>query len=380
MDYGSQIQNYQRELSINRSIIEQEYWHIGNAVRENRDLADIRTKDGAATLKRLLDDADGRGESRSDLVKTIETIEARVASIGDVKSGISNREQELIRLKEGLADELLAFGSRAFELYAASPQTYLPLCDCFRELDELHRDQFNLETRIDTLEKKRESDPLFKRLVNQTKLQFQKNQQRSIGKKIADAFEKTGRLLADRPDLEDGSYPGLAESVQPVAKQKQKIREIEKILDKHRAELSSLNEELSSLTGKNKSEEHITELQMRISETDEDQRKILTEAGQLCYESLSDAPPESLSEYFGNLQQLLAENGAKEEKIRRLQAAQKILALEEEKARFVMKEEKLTRQKQDLEEQIDRVKATISALDKDIASQGKIRGSEKDLV
>jgi chromosome segregation ATPase len=380
MDYSSQIQNFERELSINRGIIHQEYWHIGNAVLEHRDLAEGVKKDPKATLQRLLEDAENKRSTRSEILENISRMEAQLKSAEDLRSGITSRKAELERLNGEMQQVLRDFGAHAFELYASSPQSYLQLHQGFQDLDALHRHQFNLETRIDSLQKKADGDPLFKRLVSQTRLQLQKNQQKGMEKKIDEALKKTGSTLLNHPDVEAGNYPGIENFIKPARNQQQKIAEIEKIIEKHRKELQGLEEEIKAAAGSRKPTEHITELQLRISETDEEQRKILTEAGLLMYEQLSDSPPQPLSEYFTNLGQLLTENRTKEEKIQRLQAAQKILALEDEKARFVMKWDKLTRQLEDLKEQLSRVGTTIDNLDAEIESQGKIRGDEKELI
>ncbi len=380
MDYSAQIQNYERDLTINKNIINQEYWHIGTAVMEHKDLAEPVKDENQKNLSELLETAGDHNSKKDELIAHIGKIEELVNAQQDVEGSIKGREDEIVKLRSEYREMLRDFGAKAFELYASSPQSYLPLAPGFSELDSLHRDQFNVESRIEGLQKKSESDPIIKRLVSQTKLQFQKNQHKGLAKKISEALEKTGAdLVKNRAAASDSQSSQLKGIMDPVVKQQSKIDEIQKIIEKQHKQLTEISAELTKQVGSSKPDAQITELQIRISEVDEEQRRILTDAGRLLYHETSSKPPETLSEFYGNITQLIEENRAKEEKIRRLQAAQKILALQEEKARFSLKEDKLTKQYDDLKEQIDRVKKTISDLDKEIASQGKIRGDEADL-
>jgi len=249
----------------------------------------------------------------------------------------------------------------------------------FSELDKLHRDKFNGETKADQLKRKSESEPVFKRLVSQTKLQIQKSQIQSLEKKIEHAKHKTASEMVENYNAEKNADSSLKEIISPVLDQNMKISEIARIIEKHRQSLKELKEALARSCGKSRPEDRITELQLRVSERDEELRKILTAAGKLVYGELESSTPESLDEYFQNLRLLIAENEQKRTKIQRLQAANRIQALQEEKSRFQLKHDKLTLQLNDVKEQLARVTETMSDLDKEIEAQGKIRGNTDDL-
>lgn len=379
MDFSEQIRGYERELGINRSIIDQEYWHIGTAVHENPELVSDLNKTGQKTFDRLMEAARNESREKAELIENIGQIENRVHAIDDLKGRIENRTAEVARLQDEMKEILRESGEKAFELYAASPQTYLPLADTFSDLDKTYREQDSVESRMDNLQKKTESDPIFKRLINQTKLQFQRNQLKGLNKKIGDGFERVARELIEKSVPGADENAALEKLLEPAKNQQGKIDEIAKIITKHRDETATLQTELDSLSGNRKPEESITDFQLRISERDEELRRALTETGLLIADAMKASPPEPLKVYFDNLQQLIEENRSKEEKVQRLQAAQKIQALEEEKARFRLKEEKLERQLKDVEEQLKRVRETIGGLDDDIVAQGKIRGKQEDL-
>ncbi|AHC15846.1 hypothetical protein [Salinispira pacifica] len=380
MDYSKQIQTHEREITINNSIIDQEYWHIGNAARENPQLLDSLNEEQKTSYSPLVEKSNELIQQKTEHSEYIKEIEELQTHIADRENHISGKEQEKLELEQNLQEQHRKAGMEAFELYAASPELYTLYAGAFGNLDNLFRDKYNLENKVQSLEDQNKTDPVFKRLVNQTKLQFQKNQLKNLEKKVNEGFTQAGSKLAEEWQNTPGNDKQLEKILTPLLKQRHKIQEVEKAIAKQRSEIDEIQEKIRQRAGSQKPGDRITDLQLRISELDEQLRDNLTRAGRIIAESLQDSAPEQLKEFIGNLNKLKKENDNKREIIQRLTAAQKIKALEEEKDRFQLKKDKLTRQLEDTREQLKKVDTQLNDLDSEIREQGKIRGSEKDLA
>lgn len=379
MDYSKQIQTNEREIIINKSIIEQEYWHIGNTARENPQLLETLNTEQKKAYTPLVEKSNELIEQKAEHSEYIKEIEELQTQISDRENHIAGKEQEKLELEQNLEQQRIQAGMEAFEIYAASPELYTLYSGAFGNLDNVFKDKYNLENKVQSLEEQNRTDPVFKRLVNQTKLQFQKNQLKNLEKKVTGGFSQAGSKLAEEWKNNPGSDKQLEKILSPLLKQQQKIQEVEKAISRQRSEIDEIQEKLRQRTGSQKPGDRITDLQLRISELDEQLRDNLTRAGEIIAESMKDAPPEQLKEFINNLSKLRKENDHKGEIIQRLTAAQKIQSLEEEKDRFQLKKDKLSRQLEDTREQLKKVDTQLKDLDSEIQAQGKIRGDEKDL-
>lgn len=379
MDYQQKIRGYEREIHINKGIVKQEFWHLGTIAFEHPETIEPLHADAAKSITDILASIEQDRRSKADIQGDIQQIEELQQNIADFSASIQNRMNELSALDLEYHNTLEAFGRTVFAQYANSPQTYLPYSAQLKTLDELHRESFNAEKKVNQLQESTEKDPLFKKMVSQTKLQFYRNQLKSVTKKISQSFEICGEEMLSSWQSASESIPALETAVEPVLSQKETREETQKTIGRLKDERELAVQKLRQLAGKGKTDEYVAELQLRISEIEESERNHLTDIGKTVYEQLGNDTPDAMKDSFGNIQKLETENEQKEAIIRRLKAAIRVEALDEERARFSLKEDKLNRQIADVQQQLERVQRTIEGLSKEISEQENIRGDEAEL-
>ena len=372
MNYTEQIHSYERELNINKGIIEQEYWHIGSNAWENPVIG--KPLNDNVQYTEIIQHCDELQKQKNSLEGILADSERLREQLDDRVRSIENRKEEKQKLETDLQELFESAGTEVFDLYTKTPQQYIHYNASLPQLDELFRERYKLEGTISGDEQL----PLVSQIVHRTKTWFLHARLKRLKRKTADMFREVGEQMSE--EAESWNDEHLTQIFLPVVNQHAKIAELNRIIDRHQEGIQEIQAKRRDLSENQKPESHQKYLRLQISDLEEELRIELTKSGEILAVNLKSSPPEKLVGFFTSLEKLLKENKQKEKLIHRLRAAQQIESLREEQENIRQKKEEIRRQISALEQELRELDGSVEILDSEIASHEKIRGNEKDLT
>lgn len=376
--YRGRIQQLEREIRVNQSVIEDELKNVGEIVAEDpagtaEDSAISEGLEECASFKKGIEDKRGR-------IERIKEIQARVQEIG---KKIARNEQEEKSLVQQNSPHYEKIGHAAFEYYQENPFTDQEYADIFSELVQNQHDLNDLENSIRENETQTEGKPLFDRVVLRGKTALLKSRRQAKLNAFPRMFRAAGERISTTEFMSMTKDESIAEVAGPFLENVRKIDALRSAEDKLRQEESRLNDEMDGICESRKPARRVSDLENGLKEDHVQLALVYRRIGRRYRQLIGEngqQPPSHIEEYLHSIAETEKEIAARRQAIERLNAAIEI--------------ERLTRETvnmqttiQSLEEQISRQQEEISRLNEKIADAeqqkrklAKTRGAEDKLL
>ncbi len=376
--YRTRIQQLEREIRVNQSVIEDELKNIGEIVVQQ--LPEAVSDSGIAENLQECASCQKEIEQKRGQIERIRVITSRILEIG---TKVAKNEAEAKRLVQLNTPHYEKIGHAAFEYYQENPFTDQEYADVFSELVQNQHELSQLENSIKENESQIGDRPLFDRVVLRGKTALLKSRRQAKLNAFPRMFRAAGEKISATEFMSMAQDETISSVAGPFLDNVKKIDALRASAEKLRQEESRLEEELEALAEGRKAQRRITDLENGVKEDHLRLAQIYRQIGrryrQIIAENGNTATPE-VEEYLRSIADTEKENASRKQAIERLTAAIEIDRLDRETAH-------MQGTIQTLEEQISRQQEEIASLNGKIAETEqqrrklvKARGAEEKLL
>ncbi|HUX12587.1 MAG TPA: hypothetical protein VMW87_06140 [Spirochaetia bacterium] len=376
--YRTRIQQLEREIRVNQSVIEDELKNIGEIVVQERppvvsDSGIADNLDECASCQKEIEQKRGQ----------IERIKIITSRIQEIESKVAKSEAEAKRLVQLNTPHYEKIGHAAFEYYQENPFTDQEYADVFSELVQNHNELSQLENSIKENESQIGDRPLFDRMVLRGKTALLKSRRQAKLNAFPRMFRTAGEKISATEFMSMAQDETISTVAGPFLDNVRKIDALRASAEKLRQEESRLEEELEALADGRKAQRRIGELENGLKEDHLHLTQIYRQIGrryrQIIGENGNTAPP-NVEEYLRSIADTEKENVSRSLAIERLAAAIEIDRLDRETAHMQgtihTLEEQISRQ----QDEIASLNGKIGEAEQQKRKLVKTRGPEEKLI
>ncbi len=377
-NYRGRIQQLEREIRVNQSVIEDELKNVGEIVVEQRpgSLEDTAISENleecTANKKRI--------EEKRDQIDRIKQIQTRMQ---EIEQKISRNEQEEKRLVQQNTPHYEKIGHAAFEYYQENPFTDQEYADIFSELVQNQHDLNDLENAIKENEAQIEGKPLFDRVVLRGKTALLKSRRQAKLSAFPRMFRSAGESISTTEFMSMTKDESIAEVAGPFLENVRKIEALRSAEEKLRQEESRLAEEIDRICEGRKPGKRITDLENGLKEDHVQLAGLYRQIGKRYRQVIGEngqQPPSDIEEYLHSIAETEKEIAVRRQSIERLNAAIEIERLTRETVNMQTTIQSLEEQISREQEEIARLNEKITDAEQQKRKLAKIRGAEDKLL
>ncbi len=294
--------------------------------------------------------------------------------------GVGERFEELERENEAICEEIGRFSYEAFRSQSLSPEGLQALEELFVKVGRQEQELAGLNEDQERSRGSLRSGNILRMIGGAGRGFFLRSAVSFKRKAVARAYAEAGHGVCESALAE--SDPALKRKVEPYRQNRARLEELSREAESLRAEQSGLRGELKELGADKSHQRRVRELERDIQRAEED----LSRASRRLGELFRAKPVRSFAtdpEVKNRLRRTAQAEKASEKyrkRIRRLEAAMQIDALDAQVRAMRQKIEKVTREIRVREQEVRELEGRIASSEGERERLVKVRGPEQDLL